>query len=219
MLEQSKFECERWEPDIMKARGYIVRAERDRVTVEHRASLRLRTIIILSVGYICYCLVSRVRTILIDFYHSHDPVIGGFALLMMSIPFLFGVTWLFFTSGEVMSCDAHELRVARRRIWGRWHRRCFFSPQVLKFQRAVRGTSKSRNYPVLTFQYDGRSYDMLEYLSATDSDCVLTACKSMGVDAIITVDPGAAMLRDIDQRGWFVNPLRPDQNHEDLEGH
>ena len=173
---------------------------------------------ILSVGYICYCLVSRVRTILIDFYHSHDPVIGCFALLIMSIPFLFGVTWLFFTSGEVMSCDAKELRVARRRIWGRWHRRRFTSLQVSKLQRVVRGNIKSRNYPVLTFQYDGRTYDMLEYLSATDSDRVLVACKSMGVDAIITVDPGAAMLGDIDHRGWFVNPLRVDQHPSEPEG-
>jgi hypothetical protein len=63
---------------------------------------------------------------------------------------------------------------------------------------------------VLTFQYDGRTFDMLEYLSDTDSDHVLKACKSMGLDAIVTVDEGAAMLRDIDQRGWFINPLRPD---------
>ncbi len=194
----------------MKAQGYIVRVEAARISVEHRASLRPRTIAILSVGYISYCLVSRVRTVLIDFYHSHDPVTGGFALFMMSIPFLCGITWLFFASGEVMSCDAHELRFARRRMWGGWHRLRFASPRIQKLQRIVRGSSKSRTYSVLTFQYEGRSYDMLEYLSNADSDRVLVACKSMGIDAIVVVDPGAAMLRDIDQRGWFINPLRPD---------
>lgn len=202
----------------MKERGYNVRVEADSVTVEHRASIRPRTVIILSVGYTCYCLVSRIRTILIDFYHSHDPVTGGFALLMMSIPFLFGITWFLFTSGEVMSCDAQELRLARRRIWGHWHRRRFISVQISKLQRVIRGNSKSRNFPVLTFQYDGRTYDMLEYLSVADSDRVLKACKSMGLDAIIVVDPGAAMLRDIDRRGWFVNPLKHDAHPSDSDG-
>jgi len=203
----------------MKERGYRVRVEADRVTVEHRASVKPRTVIILSVGYICYCLVSRIRTILIDFYHSHDLVTGGFALFMMSIPFLFGITWFLFTSGEVMSCDAQELRLARRRIWGHWHRRRFISPQISKLQRVIRGNSKSRNYPVLTFQYEGKTYDMLEYLSLADSDSVLKACKSMGVDAIIVVDPAAAMLHDIDQRGWLINPLKPDHHGNDLDGH
>jgi hypothetical protein len=193
----------------MKPRGYIVRVEADRVTVEHRASFRPRMIVWMAAAYLCYCLLPGVRKVLVDFYHSRDPVIGGFALLMLLIP-LSGATWLLFASGEVMRCDAHELHVARRRTWGRWRRHHFLSPQVRELHRAFRGTGKSRSYTVLTFQYDGRTFDMLEYLSDTDSDHVLKACKSMGLDAIVTVDEGAAMLRDIDQRGWFINPLRPD---------
>jgi hypothetical protein len=138
---------------------------------------------------------------------------------MLLIPFLFGFTWLFFASGEVMSCDVHELRIAKRRTWSRWHRHRFRSPEIRTLQRVFRGTSKSRSYTVLTFQYGGKSYDMLEDLSLTDSDCILNACRSMGVDAIITVDPGAAMLRDIDQRGWFINPLRPDHIESESKRH
>jgi hypothetical protein len=166
----------------------------------------------MAVAYFCYCLLPGVRKVLVDFYHSRDPVIGGFALLMFLIPFLSGATWLFFTSGEVMRCDAHGLNFARRRTLGRWHLHRFLSPQLRELQRAFRGSGKSRSYTVLTFQYDGRTFDMLEEISFTDSDQILKACKSMGLDAIVPVDDGAAMLNDIDKRGWFINPLRPDHD-------
>jgi hypothetical protein len=147
----------------------------------------------------------------VDFYHSTDPVTGGFAFFMLLIPFVFGATWFFFRSGEVMRCDAQELQIARRRTWGRWHRLSFPSAQVRELRSAMRGNVKSRNFTVLTFQYDTRAFDMLENLNSTDSDRVLRACKSMGLDAIVVVDDAAAMNRDIDQRGWFINPLKPDQ--------
>ena len=51
---------------------------------------------------------------------------------------------------------------------------------------------------------------MLEDLNATDSEHILRACKEMGLNAVIVVDDGAAMLRDIEKRGWFINPLRRD---------
>ncbi len=62
---------------------------------------------------------------------------------------------------------------------------------------------------MLTFQVEGKRYDMLENLDPTDSDHVLQACKAMGLDVVIIVDEGAAMLRDIEKRGWFINPVAP----------
>ena len=197
----------------MKQRGYTVQVEQGRVSVEHRASFRSRTLVWLLIAYLCYCLLPDVRKVLTDFYKHRDPVVGGFALLLLLIPVLSGATWLFFASGEVMHCDARELHFARRRTWGRWHRFRFPAGQVRGLQRAFRGSSKSRSFTVLTFQVEGKRYDMLEELSPTDSEHVLKACKAMGLDAVIVVDVGAAMLRDIDQRGWFINPLRPD--HEE----
>jgi hypothetical protein len=194
----------------VKSRGYIVRMEENHVTVEHRASLRPRTIAWMSVAYGCYCLLPGVRNILVDLYHSHDPITGCFALFMLLVPFICGATWFFFRSGEVMFCDAQQLRLARRRTWGHWHRFSFPSVQVRELRRAVRGNAKSRNFSVLTFQYGGRTFDMLENLNATDSDRVLQACKSMGLDAIIVVDDAAAMNHDIEQHGWLINPLRRD---------
>lgn len=143
----------------------------------------------------------------------HDSVIGVFALVMLLIPFLFGATWLFFASGEVMHCDAQELHFARRRTLGRWHRSRFLSAQVYGLQQASRGAGgKTRHFTVLTFQVNGKRYDMLEDLDHTDSEHVLKACKAMGLDAVIVVDEGAAMLRDIDKRGWFINPFRSDRD-------
>jgi hypothetical protein len=166
----------------------------------------------MAVAYLCYCFIPGVRKILVDFYTSRDPIIGCFALFMLLIPFLSGATWLFFASGEVMRCDAQQLHFARRRTWGRWHRLRFSSAQVRELRRAFRGTGKSRSFTVLTFRYDGRTFDMLEDLNRTDSDRVLQACKSMGLDAIVVVDDAAVMNHDIAQRGWFINPLRPDRD-------
>jgi hypothetical protein len=196
----------------VKKRGYTVRIEQARVSVEHRASFRPRTTVLLVIAYLCYCLLPAVRKVLADFYFHRDPVVGGFALVMLLIPFLFGATWLFFVSGEVMHCDAQELRFARRRSLGRWHRFQFPSVDVKELQKAIRGGSKTRHYTVLTFRYGGKKYDMLENLDTADSDRVLKACKAMGLDAIIVLDVGAAMLHDIDKRGWFINPLRSDRD-------
>jgi hypothetical protein len=82
----------------------------------------------------------------------------------------------------------------------------------MELRRASRGTSRSRNFTVLTFGYEGRTFDMLEELTLADSDRVLKACKSMGLDSKIVIDESAAMLHDIDKRGWFVNPLKPDRD-------
>lgn len=147
-----------------------------------------------------------------DFYTSRDPFVGGAALMMLLIPFLFGATWLLFASGEVMHCDAQELHLARRRTWGRWHRFRFPSEQVRELRRAFRGSGKNRSFTVLTFQYGGRTFDMLEDLNWTDSDRVLRACRFMGVDTIIPIDEAAGMMKDINRRGWFINPLRPDHD-------
>jgi hypothetical protein len=196
----------------MKQRGYTVRIQPNEVSIEHRASIRPRTVVLLSVAYLGYCFLPDVRKILMDFYGSRDPVVAGFAVFMLLIPFLFGATWLFFASGEVMHCDARELHFARRRTLGRWHRLRFPSSEVKALRREFRGTSKSRSYTVLTFQHNGKRFEMLEDLNSTDSDRVLKACKSMGVDAVIVVDDAAAMNKDIARRGWLINPLRPDRD-------
>ncbi len=54
---------------------------------------------------------------------------------------------------------------------------------------------------------------MLENLSYTESDRVLRACRSMGLDVFID-ETADAMMKDIEKRGWWVNPFRTD----DLEG-
>ena len=116
---------------------------------------------------------------------------------------------VFFVSGEVMRCDTKELQLARRRTWGRWRRHCFSSADVRGLHRAIRGNAKTRNFTVVIFQYGKQTVDMLGNLYWTDSDRVLKACRSMGLDTVIVVED-AAMQNDIAQRGWFINPLKPD---------
>ncbi len=197
----------------LKARGYTVRINTDHVLVEHRASFRQRTIVMLSIAYLCYCLLPAVRKPFAAFYRSHDPVFAGFALLMLLIPFMSGAGLLFFASGEVMSCDTQELCFAKRRTWGRWHRFRFPAKEVRQMRRTSRGAgSRSRYYTVLTFQHRGRTYDMLEDLDPESSEQILKACKALGLDAIIVVDQNAAMNRDIAARGWLINPLRSEEH-------
>lgn len=203
----------------VKQRGYILRVQPGRVSVEYRASVRGLTTALLSFAYLGYCFVPPVRKALADFYSYRDPVIGGFALVMLLLPLFFKATWLIFTSGEVMHCDARELHFARRRTLGRWHRSRFSSARIRGLTRALRGGGKARSFTVLTFQVDGKQHDMLEDLTHTDAERVLIACKSIGVDVVMPNPQGAAMLRDIDKRGWWINPLRPDHDGKTSEKH
>lgn len=134
-----------------KSRGYIVHTDEDQVSVEHRASFRPRTIMLMSVVYLCYCLLPAVRGVLVDFYRSHDPVVAGFALFMLLIPIMSGFTFFFFASGEVMRCDARELHFAKRRTWGRWHRFRFASQEVREIHLASRAEAERATTLFLAF--------------------------------------------------------------------
>ena len=72
---------------------------------------------------------------------------------------------------------------------------------------------------MLTFKVNEKRHEMLEELSPADSDRVLHACKAMGLDVKIVVDVGAAMLRDIERRGWFINPFRADEDENTPKSH
>ncbi len=195
----------------MQQRGYNIQIKEDVVLVEHRASLRPRTLILLCAAYVAYCLLPTNRKVLHDFYVSPDPVVACFAIFFLLIPFVSAATWLVFNSGEVFRCDRDELRFARRRVLGRWHRFSFSSRQVRRLRRTFRGGPKSRNYKVLTFDVYDKAFDILEEIETRDAEHILKACKALGLDFELPLaDPGAHMLRDIEQRGWWVNPLKSD---------
>ena len=194
----------------MKKPKYRLRIEAKSVIVEHRVSLGASTLLIFVLGYLsCYCIVPDFRKAVMQFCTSASFSTGAALLWPLPILGLSGWSWLRFASGEVLCCDRSELRFAQRRTWGRWHRFRFASRDVKKLQRAIRGSSKSRNYSVLTFDVQGRSYDMLEDMGYTDSDRVLRVCRSMGYEVIID-ETADAMMKDIEKRGWWINPFRTD---------
>lgn len=130
---------------------------------------------------------------------------------------LFSWSWLIYSSGEFLRCDSKELHTGKRRVWIRWRRGTFTRQSVSRLERAGRGGSKSRSYTVLTFQVAGKRKDILENLSLEDAVRVLEACKSMGYDCILPeVFPNhdGPMKADIEERGWLVNPWRPDPSHD-----
>ena len=192
----------------MKKPNYRIRVLDGSVIVEHRVSLGNVTLSFLMVGYVFYCWFSGARQSLVDFYTSRDPATGVFALFLLLLPALFVVGWLRSSSGEVLCCDRSELQFARRRMFRRWQRFRFLSGDVKKLRRAVR-TAGRTTYPVLSFEVQGRAYDLLAYMKYTDCDHVLRACRSMGYDVIID-ETADAMMKDIDKRGWWINPFRTD---------
>lgn len=64
---------------------------------------------------------------------------------------------------------------------------------------------------MLTFTCNGRDWDKFPGIPYTDSEAVLNACRALGIDVYRPVDPAAAMLKDIEERGWWQNPLKPDR--------
>lgn len=150
-------------------------------------------------------------------FHAHpDPAVGCVILILLLMPFIPGALWAFFVAGEAMHCDARELRLARRRNLGRWQRSCYSCARIRGLQQAMRRSGRYTYVSVLTFQYDGKTVDMLQSLNWTDTESVLKACKVMGLDAVLLKeDEASAMQRDIDRRGWFINPLHPDNDEAD----
>ena len=177
--------------------------------VEHRVSIGTAVLVPLAMISCTYLVSPDVRRALAEFYASPDFASGVLVFLLLPIPLLFGLSWFRFASGEVLRCDRNELRFARRRMWGSWHRFQFASGQVKKLRRDFRGSGKTRGYSVLTFDVQRQTYDLLENMSYTDSDRVLRACRSMGVDVVID-ETADVMLKDIEKRGWWINPFRTD---------
>ena len=190
----------------MKPRGYSVRIETNHVTVEHRASFRPRTIAILAVLYVCYCLSPSPRNSLLKFLRAGDPVIGCFALFFLAIPLIGGVTWLTFQSGEVFRCDEKTLALGQRRTLGRWHRSTFAKAGTsLAWTFFFR--SKARSYEAIQVDSGGVVIRVLEDLPKTDGCNVLNACSRLGWK--VTLPEILPMNEDIEKRGWFVNPWKP----------
>jgi hypothetical protein len=192
----------------MKVNGYAVRVEAGAVVVE----LRRSTAAAVESGCVVLFLAAMVGLPRLgDLDRARDASDVAFALsLLLVVPLLAGFGWLRAARGEVMRCDGRELQFARRRMVGRWRRFRFASGEVKELQRGFRSTGKS-GYVVVTFQHDGNWFDMLENIGREDALQVLKACKALGMDVVLPDTSGDAMLRDIEKRGWWVNPLKPDR--------
>lgn len=193
----------------MKPRGYKVRIDGKQVVAEHRTTFSPRRAVCIAFASMVLCLCTP---------HRGLPELL-FLLLLIVVPTIALVVGLLYRSlNEVLICDAEELHFAKRNLLGRWHRFQFSSTLVQGFQRVFRKQGRD-SIPTLTFQYAGHTFYILDYVTYIDSERILNACKSMGIDTISKTDDAAAMLRDIDKRGWFVNPLRPDPAEDHTTTH
>ena len=156
----------------------------DRVLVEHRASFRPRTIVFLCIAYLAYYLLPGIRPLIVDALRSHDLVSIAFMLLLLQLPLVTPFLCIFFfASGEVMRCDAEELRFARRRTFWRWRRFTLPAREIRELHFAFGLGGRARNFNALLFQHRGRTYYMLEDLDVASADRVLSTLSKIGVDA------------------------------------
>lgn len=155
----------------------------DRVWVEHRASFRPRTIVLLCIGYLAYCLLPGIRPLLFSVLRSHDLAAIAFMFLLLQLPLVPLMGVFFFASGEVMRCDAEELRFARRRTFWRWRRFTLPAREIRELHFAFNLGGRARTFNALLFQHRGRTYYMLEDLDVVSANRVLSALSKMGVDA------------------------------------
>lgn len=200
---------------VRKQRGYSITIDDGFVSVQHRATYtRPRSMLASLFGLAFWTFYSYQVGPIAMFRATHQVGDGVLAAFYSIGPFLAGAAWIFFSSGEVMTCTPHELRFAHRSTWRRWRRSCYTPQEVQKLQRVFRFLHRNESYLTLTFQHAGRTVDMLQSIPVRDTGLVLQACKAMGWDAVVVVDPGAAMNHDIEQRGWFVNPWRKDNGTE-----
>lgn len=168
---------------MTRGRGYKVRIGVDRVWVEHRASFRPRTIRLLCIGYLAYYLLPGVRPNIFSALRSHDLAWIAFTFLLFQLPLVPLIGLFFFASGEVMRCDAEELRFARRRTFWPWRRFTLPAREIRELHFAFNLGGRARTFNALLFQHRGRTYYMLEDLDVASANQVLSTLSKMGIDA------------------------------------
>lgn len=191
----------------LKSDSYEIRMDASRVSIKHRVPLWKNVMLWTFVAYFCGAVIFSISKSISEGFADIAALLAAiFPAILFAFVTLVGSIRL--VSGEVVQCDKQEFHVASRRLWGRWHHRRYRNEQILKLKWAVRNAGKY-TYSVLTFQVGNQTIDILREITWTDADHILRACKSFGIDTLID-ETDAAMRRDIDKRGWWVNPLKPD---------
>ncbi len=197
----------------MRVTDYRIRITRETVSVQHRVRRPSWEVWLLIPVYMLIIFLNGGFRVLANLVREAAwGLLVAAILLYGAFILLFSWSWLIYSSGEFMRCDANELQFARRRFWTHWRRRSFTTKDVAQLSFASRGGSKTRYYTVLTFRAGGKQNDVLEDISPEDASRVLAACKSLGYECVtpeLFRNYDGPMNADIDKRGWWVKPWRP----------
>jgi hypothetical protein len=206
----------------VKSSAYRVRVTPDAVSVQHRVSRPSWELWVLFPLYGVALWMSAVFAIGKDMLqHREYGSFGGLVSVVLIGFIFFSWSWLKYSSGEFLHCDARLLQIGQRRVWTWWRRKTFSVSSVERLRLGSRGGRYRRMYSVLTFDA-GRRCDVLENISPEDATAILHACAALGVNVILPqVWPNhdGPMKADIQERGWLVNPWRPDpaEHHTEEE--
>jgi hypothetical protein len=181
----------------MKQRKYIVRLDADHVSIRSRPTPWLWISPVIFLAFAIFRVVAA------------GSLVDG-AITFVVIAVIAGVSLLRSPAAESIVFSRARVQDARRSILGRWTRQAFATTEVQRLRREIRSAG-DQSYPVLTFTRNGRDWDKFPGITYTDSEAVLNACRALGIDVYRPVDPAAAMLKDIEERGWWQNPLKPDR--------
>jgi hypothetical protein len=203
----------------MKPAAYRIGISDNSVSVQHRVPRPSWEVWLLIPSYALIIYFNHGFKVLAELLRAGEWAnCCALVLLMFLFILLFTWSWLVYSSGEFLHCDAMELQLGKRRVWTRWRRKTFTKSSISQISYARRGGSKTRSYSVLTFKLNDKRMDILEDISLEDAASVLRACQSLGFRCIlpeIFLNHAGPMNEDIGKRGWFVNPWRPDtdKNH------
>ena len=190
---------------------YAIRVDEHAVVVEHRAGLRWQTLALGTAGFIVFSFLDGVAE------EALHPTVEW--AWMAGITFLFYVPAMgllsafpLYARAEALHCDARELRLARRRLFRRWTRGRM-EPRSVTGVRLVQHLGRQRrHYSSLVFNCGGKRVEMMEQISDADALRVIAGLQALGAGIYMAPEDtaSAAMHADIAQRGWLVNPWKPD---------
>ncbi|MEZ2346636.1 hypothetical protein [Terriglobus sp. RCC_193] len=110
---------------------------------------------------------------------------------------------------EFVHCDDTKFHHARKGIGRAWIRTSYPREAIKRLRWDIFAFDRNTKVSSLMFEANGVTGHALEGLTLIEADRILASCQGFGYD--VFRDETVPMLLDIEKRGWFVNPWRPDE--------
>lgn len=198
----------------MSAKQLRIRETPNHITVERRSQWApLTTFLGTFIFLFVLGLITPGKTTSQNFLQiilKSDAVTIVFMLLFLGV-FSTVLAWgvLKISRAEFLHCDAMRFHYGRKGLGRTWARSSYSRHSITRLRWGQFSIDRNTAINCLMFEIGAYTEHVLEGLTLVEADQILTSCQRFGYD--VFRDESVPMLLDIEKRGWFVNPWRPDE--------